>query len=310
MLGALEGFAVITVIILAGFFLGKSGVLGSSGQRVLANTVFHVGTPALMFTTISRTPIDNVFTPALFATAGSALIVGVAMFAFTKARRRSTGEAVVAAWSVSYVNIGNLGIPIATYVLGSLNAIPPVLLFQIIVLAPIGFAMLDATRARGADRPGYEWWRIVIQVIRNPILIGSVLGLISSATGFRLPHVLGDPIEMLGATSVPLTLMAFGISFKDGWAKPQPGTRTQLSVMVALKLLAQPLLAWFIGAVLLGFDGPELLAIVVTSTLPTAQNAYVNALRYQQSETITRDVVFITTLLSVPAVIFVAAILS
>lgn len=305
MLGALEGFGVIGCIILAGFLLGRSGVLGSHGQQVLANTVFFVGTPALMFTTIASTPVSQVFTPALFATAGSALLMAVVMFVFTRARGRSLGEATVAGWSVSYVNIGNLGIPIATYVLGSLNAIPPVLLFQIIVLAPIGFAILDATRTVRA-----EWWRPVIRVFTNPILIGSVAGLLASITGFELPNVVADPIAMLGATSVPLTLMAFGISLKDGWALPQPGTRTQLTVMTALKLVVHPFVAWLIGGPLLGYSGHELLAIVVTSTLPTAQNVYINALKYRQSEVVTRDVVFITTLLSIPAVVIVTGLLS
>ena len=305
MLGALEGFGVIGCIILAGFLLGRSGVLGSHGQQVLANTVFFVGTPALMFTTIASTPVSQVFTPALFATAGSALLMAVVMFVFTRARGRSLGEATVAGWSVSYVNIGNLGIPIATYVLGSLNAIPPVLLFQIIVLAPIGFAILDATRTVGA-----EWWRPVIRVFTNPILIGSVAGLLASITGFELPNVVADPIAMLGATSVPLTLMAFGISLKDGWALPQPGTRTQLTVMTALKLVVHPFVAWLIGGPLLGYSGHELLAIVVTSTLPTAQNVYINALKYRQSEVVTRDDVFITTLLSIPAVVIVTGLLS
>ncbi|MDK7748791.1 AEC family transporter [Brevibacterium sp. UMB10442] len=305
MLGALEGFGVIGCIILAGFLLGRSGVLGSQGQQVLANTVFFVGTPALMFTTIASTPVSQVFTPALFATAGSALLMAVVMFVFTRARGRSLGEATVAGWSVSYVNIGNLGIPIATYVLGSLNAIPPVLLFQIIVLAPIGFAILDATRTVGA-----EWWRPIIRVFTNPILIGSVAGLLASVTEFKLPAVLADPIAMLGATSVPLTLMAFGISLKDGWTLPQPGTRTQLTVMTFLKLVVHPFVAWLIGGPLLGYSGGELLAIVVTSALPTAQNVYINALKYRQSEVVTRDVVFITTLLSIPAVVLVTVLLA
>ncbi len=305
MLGALEGFGVIGCIILAGFLLGRSGVLGSHGQQVLANTVFFVGTPALMFTTIASTPVSQVFTPALFATAGSALLMAVVMFVFTRARGRSLGEATVAGWSVSYVNSGNLGIPIATYVLGSLNAIPPVLLFQIIVLAPIGFAILDATRTVGA-----EWWRPIIRVFTNPILIGSVAGLLASVTGFKLPAVLADPIAMLGATSVPLTLMAFGISLKDGWTLPQPGTRTQLTVMTFLKLVVHPFVAWLIGGPLLGYSGGELLAIVVTSALPTAQNVYINALKYRQSEVVTRDVVFITTLLSIPAVVLVTVLLA
>ena len=60
----------------------------------------------------------------------------------------------------------------------------------------------------------------------------------------------------------------------------------------------------------MGYSGHELLAIVVTSTLPTAQNVYINALKYRQSEVVTRDDVFITTLLSIPAVVIVTGLLS
>ncbi|MYM20993.1 AEC family transporter [Brevibacterium sp. 5221] len=310
MIGALEGFGVIAVIVFAGWLLGRSEVLGETGQRVLAGVVFYAGTPALLYVTLAQTAVEQVFSPALLATAGSAVILGCALFAFTRWRGGSPGAAVMSAWSVSYVNIGNLGIPIATYVLGSLKSVAPVLLFQLLVLAPIGMAILDASRGRGERERGQRsdraWWQPLLQVVRNPIIIGACLGLVASITGFQLPHVLHDPIEMIGNTSVPLTLMAFGISLKDGWALPKPGTRSHLTIMTVGKLIAQPVLAWAIGGPLLGFTGGDLMAIVVTSALPTAQNVYVYALRYRQSETITRDVVFITTILSVPTIILAA----
>lgn len=311
MIGALEGFGVIAVIVFAGWLLGRSGVLGETGQRVLAGVVFYAGTPALLYVTLADTAVGQVFNPALFATAGSAVILGVLLFAYTRwLRGGSIGEATMSAWSVSYVNIGNLGIPIATYVLGSLAYVAPVLLFQLLVLAPIGMALLDSSRASASAKKQRRKFSVVpvLRVFRNPIIIGACLGLAASITGFHLPHVLHDPIKMIGNTSVPLTLMAFGISLKDGWALPKPGTRSQLTIMTVGKLIAQPVLAWAIGGPLLGFHGPELLAIVVTSALPTAQNVYVYALRYRQSETITRDVVFITTILAVPTIIIAALI--
>lgn len=309
MIGALEGFGVIAVIILAGWILGRLGVLGDSGQQVLASTVFYAGNPALLYITLAKTPLHVVFSPALYATAGSAVLLAVALFVFTAViRKRGTGEAVISAWAVSYVNIGNLGIPIATYVLGSLQYVAPVLLFQLVLLAPVGTAILDFVRSKRTGASDQRWWSPLLSVTKNPIIWGAALGIVASATGFKLPSVLHDPVEMIGNTAVPLTLMAFGLSLKDGWARPKPGTRTQLSVMAAAKLIAQPLLAWLIGGVVLGIDGRDLLAIVVTSALPTAQNVYVYALQYRQSETLTRDIVFITTVLAVPVIIACTAI--
>ncbi|GAA1998593.1 AEC family transporter [Brevibacterium samyangense] len=309
MIGVFEGFGVIAVVIAAGILLGRSGVLGDSGQKVIAKLVFWAATPSLLYTTLAETEIERIFSPALFATGGSALFLALVMFAITRwGFRRGTGESTISAWTVSYVNIGNLGIPIATYVIGDLSFVAPVLLFQLLVLAPLGVALLDS--AKSADGSGRTtWWKVVLPVLRNPILIGATVGVICSITGFRLPIVLHDPISMLGAMSVPGALLAFGISLKDGWKLPAPGTRRQLSLITVLKLVVQPVLAWAIAGPLLGYSGLDLFGIVVTCALPTAQNVYIYSLAYNQSERMTRDAVFITTILAIPAILLVAVLL-
>ncbi len=307
MLAVFEGFAVIAGVILVGFLLGRSGVLGPSGQQVIAKLVFYAGTPTLLYVTVSQTDLGLIFNTALLATGGSAIIVGFLLFALTRwVRKRSTGEAMFSAWAVSYVNIGNLGIPIAAYVLHDVGYVAPVLLFQLIVLAPIGMTVLDGA---GKKKHDTHWYTTILQVAKNPILLGAAAGVAASATGFELPRFIFEPIDMIGATAVPGALLAFGISLKDGWALPIKGTRSQLSYITVGKLVAQPLIAWAIGGPLLGYTGIDLFAIVVTSALPTAQNVYIYAMQYRQSEALMRDAVFITTVLAVPALVIVAALL-
>lgn len=307
MLAVFEGFAVIAGVILVGFLLGRSGVLGPNGQQVIAKLVFYAGTPTLLYVTVSQTDLGLIFNTALLATGGSAIIVGFLLFALTRwVRKRSTGEAMFSAWAVSYVNIGNLGIPIAAYVLHDVGYVAPVLLFQLIVLAPIGMTVLDGA---GKKKHDTHWYTTILQVAKNPILLGAAAGVAASATGFELPRFIFEPIDMIGATAVPGALLAFGISLKDGWALPIKGTRSQLSYITVGKLVAQPLIAWAIGGPLLGYTGIDLFAIVVTSALPTAQNVYIYAMQYRQSEALMRDAVFITTVLAVPALVIVAALL-
>ncbi|MCT1767163.1 AEC family transporter [Brevibacterium casei] len=305
MLAVFEGFAVIAGVILVGFLLGRSGVLGPTGQQVIAKLVFYAGTPALLYVTVSQTDLGLIFNSALLATGGSSLIAGFVLFALTRwIRKRSTGEAMFSAWAVSYVNIGNLGIPIAAYVLHDVGYVAPVLLFQLIILAPIGMAVLDAA---GKKKHDTHWYSTILQVLKNPILLGAAAGVAASATGFELPRFVFEPIDMIGATAVPGALLAFGISLKDGWALPVRGTRSQLSYITVGKLVLQPLVAWVIGGPLLGYSGIDLFAIIVTSSLPTAQNVYIYSMQYRQSEALMRDAVFITTVLAVPTLVIVAA---
>jgi len=305
-LGVFEGFGVIAVVVLTGFALGRAGVLGPHAQQVIAGGVFYIATPALLFTMIATTDLAFIFSTQLLATGGSATLCAIVLFVVTRwLRRRSTGEAMFSAWAVSYVNIGNLGIPIAVYVLGDIAYVAPVLLFQLLLLAPVGMAILDTIRQGTVD----HWWSPVWTIARNPIVIGAVGGIVVSGTGFEVPAVLFDPLSMLGDMAVPGALLAFGLSFRDGWQLPRRGTRSQLTIITATKLVVQPVLAWVIGGPILGWTGVDLMAIVVTSALPTAQNVYIYSMRYKQSETLVRDSVFITTVLSVPAILLCSALL-
>ena len=92
------------------------------------------------------------------------------------------------------MNIGNLGIPIAVYVLGDIAYVAPVLLFQLLLLAPIGMAVLDTIRQGTVD----HWWSPIWTIAKNPIVIGAVAGIAVSGTGFEVPPVLFDPLSMVG----------------------------------------------------------------------------------------------------------------
>ena len=79
---------------------------------------------------------------------------------------------------------------------------------------------------------------------------------------------------------------------------------------VALKTVAQPLLAYALGRWVVGLDGVALLAVTVTSALPTAQNVFVYAASYGRSTLVARDVILLSTVLSVPVLVAIALVLS
>jgi len=305
--GILAGFVTLGAIIALGFVLAQLGVLRAESQLVLTRLVFFVATPALLFQTLSTAPVDQIFTAGLAAAALS--FVGAAGVYVLLARtlwRRSTGDTVIGALSAAYVNAGNLGLPITVYVLGSATFIAPVLLMQLLVITPMAFAILDAVVSR--SRPSL--WGLVSGPLRNPITVGSLLGLICSLAGWQVPSLVAAPIALIAGMAVPGVLLAYGVSLRLGPRPIAGGPVAELAVVCVLKLLVQPLLAYAAARWLFGLDGRALLAATVVAALPTAQNIFVYASRYNRSTTLARDSIFVTTALSVPVLLTITALLA
>lgn len=306
--GVVEGFVVIGVVVVVGYLVGRSGVLGPGAVEVLSRVAFFVASPALLFVTLAAADVGAVFSEALVVTAVTSSLACLLYLPVGLLRRRPAGETAVGAMASGYVNAGNLGIPVATYALGSAAEVAPVLLFQLTVLAPVFSTVLDLTAARGGDAPPRSVLRTLSAPLRNPIAMASVAGLLVSATGVHPPGALLAPVELIGALAVPAMLLAFGMSL-HGAARPGAGdVAPSLLAVLVLKNLVQPAMALALG-LLLGLPGPALLAVVVCAALPTAQNVFGYAVRFGQGVTLGRDAALSTTLLSVPVLVTVVAVL-
>lgn len=311
MSGVIAGFTVIFVVIAVGFLLGRLGTLGSQGQFVLGRLVFFVATPALLFTTLATSDLSVIFSPTLAVASATAFAVGALYVVIAKLwLDRPLPELTIGALSASYVNSANLGIPIAVFVLGDATFVAPLLLFQIVVYSPIALTILDLTALRG-EAEKLSLIDTVTAPFKNPIVLAGAAGLIVALIGWVPPRPLMQPFELIGATSVPGALLAFGLSLY-GVRVLEKGSSPRRDVALAstLKIVVQPVLAYLMAHYLLGIDGHQLFAIVVVSTLPTAQNVFIYASRYRRGMVLARDSAFVTTLASIPAIALVTALLA
>ncbi|MFE9989934.1 MULTISPECIES: AEC family transporter [unclassified Streptomyces] len=305
MQGVLTGFAVIAVVIGVGYVIGRRGYLGDNGREVLTKLAFHVASPALLFTTLAQADLSVVFSGRLLVTAMSTAVAAGVFVAVGVVRRWGLGRTTIGALCSSYVNSGNLGIPIAVYVLGDASLVAPVLLFQQIMVTPIALTVLDLS-GEGDKGPV---WRRLITPLRNPIAVGSLSGVVVSATGLRVPGPVLDPLQLIGGMSVPAVLLAFGISLCGSSLPGRGADRAPVLLSVALKAVGQPLAAWALAVTVFGLHGAPLLDVVVTSALPAAQNLFTYASRYRVGETLARESVLLSTVAAVPVLVLVAALL-
>lgn len=307
MTGVLEGFSIIWVVILVGYLVGRTGVLGEQGRHVLSRVTFFVASPALLFTTLAESDPVSVLGPLLWVAALSAALTAVLYYLATaRMLKRPASESIIAAMSASTVNSANLGLPIALYVLGDMSYAAPIILFQLALYQPINLAMLDATTSRHRTTP----IALLLATAKNPMIIGSLLGLAVALTGIELPSIVLEPIDLIAGASIPAMLMAFGISLVG--SKPlekKSGRRADVLIASAAKLLVHPLLAWVLAYWVFNLRGELLVASVIMAGLPTAQNIFVTAMRYEHGVTIAKDTVLITTICAIPLMMVLAIVL-
>ncbi len=307
MQGVLAGFATIGAVIALGALLAHLRVLDMDARVVLSRLSFFVASPALMITVVGDADVAEVLSRNLVAAAAGVVVAG--SLAAVTARlvwRRNAGDTVIATMCGCYVNAGNLGLPVAAYALGDAALVAPTLLMQLLVLQPIALTILDHV-----DSPArFSLGRALTRPLVNPLTLGSILGVLLAVTGATLPVAVRDPLELVGGMAVPAMLLAYGVSLRLG---PRPGhgsSAAEIGYLTFLKLVVQPLTAYLVARYALGLTDTALLAVTVISALPTAQNIYVHATRYGRGEVLARDTIFVTTVLSVPAVLAVAALLA
>lgn len=303
MQGALTGFAIIAVVILAGYIVGRTGIAGKDARYALNRTAFYIASPALLFTVLARTDIHQLFGPVLVTGITSFFSVAITFFLISRlAFKRSAAHSLLTSTATGYSNINNIGLSVATYVIGDDRAVAPLFLWQLVVVAPILLTVLDFMRAGRLNLK-----LIALTPFRNPIVLGALLGTVVSVTGAQLPDVVMKPLEILGGAAIPMMLMAFGISLHN--TKPLArGTRVEVGVATGLKLVIMPLVA-FATARVLNLDPHMTFACTVLAALPTAQNVFNYAAQFDVAVTTVRDIILVTTLASLPVVLVIAALL-
>jgi malonate transporter and related proteins len=311
--GVLAGFATIGIIIGLGFLLAQLKVLDATAQGVLTRIAYYVASPALMVTVLGGTDVHRLLSANLIASLASvAMSATLAVLLARLIWKREAGDTVIAAFCSAYVNAGNLGLPIAAYALGDAALVAPMLLAQLIILQPTGLAVLDAiTHEPSPDISRRRSLLIrLTRPLRNPLAVGSLVGLTLALTGIKLPVIINAPLTLVGGIAVPSMLLAYGISLRVG---PRPGAGEppiQVGALVLLKLVVQPIAAYLIGAYAVGLEGRDLLAVTVIAALPTAQNVFTLAMRYDRGVLLARDTIFVATLLSVPVILVITWLLA
>ena len=310
LVSAMEGFCVIGIVIATGYVAARLRIGGPDAQMVLNRFSFFVSSPCLMFAILSKEPIFDIFHSSIVVAFFSAMLVGVMFLILNRLFfHMGAADAVIGALNSLYLNSNNIGLPIATYILGNGALVAPILVMQQALFTPIGLTALDVTTTGRVSARA-----IATQPLHQPLLIGSLLGIVlsvvHSSTGWFIPGFLYDPVNMIGQSAVPMILMAFGMSLHGTRPLQKKADVPAVMTVAVLKNVVMPAVAFLLAYFVMGFRGDVLYACVVLAALPTGQNVYNYAARYNVGLTFARDGILISTLTSPIVIAIIAALLS
>ena len=115
--------------------------------------------------------------------------------------------------------------------------------------------------------------KIILYIIKNPLIISSVLGIIFSLLGIRLPTAVDTTVQDLAKLSTPIAFMILGGDLDFSKVK---GNLKTAFVVLTIKLVILPLIM-IPMVVMMGYRDADLLSGVLAYQTPVAVSSYIMA---------------------------------
>jgi len=284
-------------------YLGKRTVLQGQSLAPLNLFVFYFAVPALLFNSVYRLAIDDIFQPIAMMAFLVAVVTTGLMAAFGCAiffAERNKEVLVIRALNGTFSNYAYMGIPVVFGVLGESAygaMICIILLGNVFQIGGTQF-LIESQRLEGQGIS--QIVKILDKaLLRSPIFIPTFLGVMVSAANISLPKVFVDSLDILAPAAVPVALFCLGAGLEFRTLRD---SKIELVWLVLVKLVIHPALTW-IAFYMFGIEDQNwFMAAVLLAALPTGALAHVMAARYDIKEKETSLTVVLSTLVSIVSV--------
>lgn len=284
------------------FFLMVIGYILTHGTKLAdkdlcskANAlVFKVFLPCMLFKNIYQSDIRSEMNGelCLFA-AGSLLLLFVLLCLIVPRIVKQENQQGVVIQGIFRSNYVIFGVAVVENMYGAENTVTAAILSALLVpmynfLAVIALSMFGKTREK-------DWKKVIRNIIKNPLILASVLGILCSFANIRLPQAAETTLGDLAKLATPLAFLILGGDFD--FSKVRGNLRTAGGV-VFVKMVVLPLL--FIPIVIkMGYRDADLLAALLAYQTPVAVSSYIMAQQAGADEQLAGQLVVFSSAISI-----------
>ena len=300
LLKTLPFFAVIGL----GYGAGRVRFFSTEATAYLTKFVFYFALSAMLFGFAANLDLGDVFSWAfvwayfLASAVVWGIVAGVALL-----RGAKPEVAVFEAHTGIIGNVGFLGIPMLTLLLGP-AAVGPVLLVLAVDLVVFSSVLTLLVVGLREGRMSWGIFRVLgMGLLKNPMIVSVVLGMAWGATGWALPVPVNEFMTMLGAAATPCALFAIGASLAGRSAE-----RLEVAAWLSFaKLVLHPAAVALAALVIFPVERYAAGVMVAAASLPVAGNVFILAQHFGVAPQRVSTAILISTAVSVLTVTAVIA---
>lgn len=296
----------------AGYGLGLTPLFDDAKAKGLTAYVFWFAIPLLLFRGgAALTGGDGpTFEAGLLIAyfAASAAVYILAGLANAILFKGAGAEPPLAAMTAAYGNSVMMGIPLAEIFFGAAGLATATAIIACSAITYYGVTTLwiELKLGRRASAVGIAQ-ETARALVKTPVILAMAAGLAFGAAGLEAHPIAARFIDIGAAAAAPTALFALGATlagFKIA------GDLAEAGVIGALKLAANPLLAWLLAGPALGLEAGTVAAVTMMAALPCAVNPFLLASRYEAYTRRASAAIVLSTAASIGTVAFTVALTS
>ena len=260
LIACLDAVLPIFLLIALGYWAKCLGLLSRDDVKKLNKVIFRFFMPVMLFYNIYSSDLSLAVQPKLiaYAIACTLLIFFLALLIVRRVEPERRRRGVI------------VGLPVVESLMGAENVGPVVLLIATVVPVFNILAVIVLEYYAGErTRPG----RLLLDILKNPLILGSAAGLLALFVGLKLPLPLETAAQQMTQTASPMLLFLLGAFLE------LEGLRRDWRAVLSISLIRLVLIpaATLIPAVLLGFRGVALASLLPVFASSTAVNSFTMA---------------------------------
>ena len=291
---SLNATVPVFAMIILGMFFKKIGIIDDVFASKMNKFVFLIPLPVLLFKDLATLDFNAIWDIkfvlfCFFITILCILIV--TLLSFLLKNKQNQGEFIQASYRSS---AALLGIALIQNVYGKATMAPLMIIGSVPLYNIMAVVVLSFFSPERKGLSKEVWLKTIKGILTNPILIGIVVGILWSLLHLPMPTMLDKTVTSIGNAATPLGLMAMGATFnyKEALGDLKPALCASFIKLFGFCAMFLPL------AIYLGFQGEQLIAILVMLGSATTVSCFVMAKNMGHTGILTSTVVMLTTIFS------------
>ncbi|MEQ1890070.1 MAG: AEC family transporter [Alphaproteobacteria bacterium] len=271
MLIILGALLPVFLIITLGWVIRRMGFPDSTAWPPMERLIYFILFPCLLVQNLATADLAGIDIAPMGAALLSAIFIMTGGLSVMRARLGLTGPEYSSLFQGAVRWNGFVGIAAANSLFGSAGLALMAIAIAFMVPAVNLLSIYVLTRHASAEPASLR--AALIAVIRNPLIMACLSGVLLNVSGLGLAPVLDATLKVLGGAALPLGLLAVGAALDLSHMRQFGGT---IILAAGLKMLGMPILV-VMTTWIFGVEGITRDIAILCASVPGATSAYILA---------------------------------